>query len=138
MYADPTAPESSSNFPGHALSTLGSVKSGSGKTYGHTTGRNSISCLKITQHQNKTKLGSEGFFTWGHGGGEDETAGAAAAGILESYLALPGLAFTLKLLVHCSYANFGILPEQKVKAEISSPPFKFATTWIEVTQQHFS
>ena len=61
MCADPTAPESSSNFPGHALSTLGSVKSGSGKTYGHTTGRNSISCLKITQHQNKTKLGSEGF-----------------------------------------------------------------------------
>ena len=32
MCAVPTAPESSSNFAGHVLSTLGSVKSESGKT----------------------------------------------------------------------------------------------------------
>ena len=134
--AIPTPPESSFSFPGHALSTLGSVNSVSGKTYGYSTGRNSVLRLKIMQHQNKAKLRFWRFSTWGHGAGGGKTAGAAAAGMLEPYLARPRSGFYSEAA--CSLQLCKVLPEQKVKAEISSPPFKSAATWIEVTQQHFS
>ena len=69
-------------------------------------GRNSISCLKITQHQNKTKLGSEGFAPGDMGVGKIKQQEKQPLGYWSPIWPCRGLAFTLKLLVHYSYAKF--------------------------------